>query len=1104
MKLAHTILQKAIALSLIYSIALPSYAALGLINVPPQAVVPPTPNVIVTLDDSGSMNDIVTFDPSIVYAIPPNFDGLPRGNAGGQPLAYGNGYADPINDPGNIDNLSTGAGGVPNWVKNAFNALPLADRQNYANWYSFYFNRNKAMKAAASLSFNINVIPEGRLRLAWQQLGGGCNSFNNSSGCTNNRLKSLEGSHRANFFSWVRSVPANTNTPLREAYTRVGEYMKTTGQSGAYAHDPGTTEFPVLACRRSYHVMFTDGGWNDGGSYGNADNNSVALPDNAQYTGQAPYKGASGSAGSDSLADVAFKYWATDLQPSVANSVFPTIKKGGPETYGTTIVAPYWNPKNDPATWQHLSLYAIGYGEAADLNPAAVGSNSATVPTFVDNTTGGPSFAEIVSGTRNWPTVNDFGLRAFDLWHAAVNSRGNMFPAKTPDEAVNAFKVIVAEILAGNAPTGGGSSSTALTPDFVAVQSGYEGTPTWRGVVRGYGQTAEAINVVPSFEAHSLLTAQSASSRTVLTASGPKSGVAFRWTALSTFEKDMLDRAPGSLTDSQGSRRVDYLRGDRTQERPATGAVPVPEFRGRGDNILGTIVNSEPRVIGRPRSGFVDGSYKTFRDLHANREKMIYVGANDGMLHAFSGATGASKLSYVPRGVYARLSDYADVNYVHKFFVDGPIIPGDAFVDGAWKTFLIGGLGAGGRGFYGLDITDPTAFSETNASSIVKFDYTAPSEALPASASGALATESGTNTLMAETKTDLGHIMGDAVRDANLGRSMQIAKMPNGRWAFITGNGVNSVNERPVLYIVYLDAAGGFQKIIADGATGQNNGLSAPLPVDLDGDGTVNTIYAGDLKGRMWKFVSDASGTFSLGNGGTPLMNVGKAITSAPAATIHPRGGVFLAFGTGRLVTVPDKTDTSVQTLYGVWDKPGLTGTVPITSLAVRTLSGAVTSASGTLVRTLTGTRINYNAQRGWKMDLTLSGERIVYNPLTSGSNVFFSTLIPIEGQACSQGGESGSLLAFNMISGNAPINPPFDLNSDGKFNNLDQVNSAASAANTVAGLASGIGKLSAVLTAGRGGAGSSKTCRPLGSSGSKATNCAEGPGRLAWRDLTP
>jgi type IV pilus assembly protein PilY1 len=1098
--------QKTISVALIFCMISPSYAALGLLNVPPQSVTPPVPNVIVTLDDSGSMEAQTTYESSITYLIPPNADGLPRGNAGGQPRAYNNGYQDPQSPTGNLSLAGNGT----------FDALPVSERQNYANWYSYYRTRQLTMKGAVSRAFAPQIIPDGRFRLAWQTLGTGggkCGGFSTGICSVNNRLSSLEAGHRTNFFQWVRGVPANTYTPLRVAYTRVGEYLKTTGLNGAYAHAPGVTETPVLSCRRSYHVLATDGGWNDDGEVAsnNSDNQAgVTLPDGNTYAATAPYRGAAGSAGQDSLADIAFTYWITDLQPALTNNVSPVIKKSGSELYGTVVLNSYWNPKNNPSTWQNLTLYAIGFGEAGDLTPASVGRPASQVPTFTTDTTSGASFAEIVSSTRQWPTKNDFDIRAFDLWHAAINSRGSMFSAKRPDEIVNAFQKIVSEILASNAPTGGGASSLGFTSDFVAVKSGYEGAPTWRGLLQGFGQTASVINEAsPLFDAGVVMTAQTPNDRVILTASGAATGVPFRWANLSAYEKDMLDRRPGNVVDNLGNLRTDYLRGSRANETIAPNPIPVPEFRGRDNSILGTIVNSEPRVIGRPRSGFVEGSYKVFRDFHINRQKVIYVGANDGMLHGFNGSTGASMLSYVPRGVYARLSDYSDPTYVHKYFVDGPIIPGDAFVDGVWKTFLIGGLGAGGKGFYGLDITDPSGFSEGNASNIVKFDYTAPSEVLPAAAATQFASElSLAPKFSDELLSDLGHIMGDSVRDSQVGRSLQISKMKNGRWALITGNGINSVNERPALYIVYLDAAGGFktggfQKVVASAAVGGNNGLSAPLPLDTDSDGLIDTIYAGDIKGKLWKFTSDAAGSFSVANGGAPLIDVGKPITSSPIAAVHPRGGVFISFGSGRLVTVPDKTSTSVESIYGVWDKPGATaGTIPLTSLVARTLSAPTASVDGPLVRTLTSPKVDYSAKRGWYMDLSVAGERVVYNPILNGNLAYYSIIVPIEGTSCSAGGMSNTLLGINIITGAAPLVPAFDVNNDGVFNQSDRAAGGASAVNTVAGLSVGIGKLAGVISSGRGGGG--QNCRLLGASGNRTVGCLEGPGRLLWRDLTP
>jgi type IV pilus assembly protein PilY1 len=1143
LKHAQRILTVAVAMSL----ASPGHAALGLMNTPPAAVIPPIPNVVVTLDDSGSMADAVDYEASINYVIPPNANGGSRSNGGGQPRAYSNGYADPQAALGNIDLSSAPVSDGFNTFRTAFQAIPASNaaaRQNYANWFSYYRNRNMAMKASVMRAFAPNVVPDGRMRIAWHQLTTNCASFTNTSGCLNNRLKSFEGSHRTNLYNWVRGVPASGNTPLRAAHRRVGEYMRTTGVSGAYAFDPGTTESPVLSCRKSYHILFTDGGWNDNSTQfpatagGNQDNTARTFPDGTPYTVTTPYRGRSDADGNNTLSDVAFNYWATDLQPTLINDVRTQIKAAGSETYGTTALTEYWNPKNNPANWQSLQLYAVGFGDAAELEPSGT-ITSADVPTFDTTTTGGADFASIVSGTRQWPRIPNETWRAWDLWHAAVNTRGEMFPAKTPDQLVNAFQKIVTEILANNGASGGATSSLAFTNDFVAVASGYEAGP-WRGVLRGYPQANNKIDFSkPLYEAHIEMAKQNPNQRVVLTAASPTAGVPFRWSSLSGYQTDLLNRNGAYVTDSYGSLRVDYLRGSTANE-PAGTVIPTPAFRQRSGSVLGTLVNSEPRLIGRPRSGFTEVGYKSFRDTNAGRKPIVYVGANDGMMHAFDAEKGQALLSFVPRGVFGRLSEYTDGSYQHKYYVDGPIVPGDAKVDGSWRTFLVGGLGAGGRGIYALDITDPSAFSESNASTLVKFDYTSPAEPLAStapSANNAFNNEKGSGSLAALFNGDMGHIYGDSARDPTSGRSLQISKLKNGRWAFITGNGVNSTNERAVLFIVYLDAAGGVQTTAVETTTGQNNGLSVPLPVDVDGDGTVDRIYAGDLKGRLWRFDSNASGVFTVANGGLPLVDTGKPITSAPGVTRHPQGGLMVTVGTGRLYTIPDKTSTAVQTMYGVWDKVGVTGTVPLSDLAVRSLNTSATTAGGVGVRTFSSTnvKVNYATQRGWRIDLPVAGERVIFNPLMDGRIVVFGTYVPIEGQTCKEGGESGSLLAFDAISGDAPSSVYFDLNSDGSFDSGDYVNGQSG--NTVAGLATGVGKPYGIIRSVRGGpinsdgsdAKNPANCtNPAGCSGgggggggggdpppSKCVlggtagqtpdiNCYPGDGRAGWRDLTP
>lgn len=529
-------------------------------------------------------------------------------------------------------------------------------------------------------------------------------------------------------------------------------------------------------------------------------------------------------------------------------------------------------------------------------------------------------------------------------------------------------------------------------------------------------------------------------------------------------------------------------------------------FRWRQGGLLGTIVNAEPKLVGAPRAGYTNADYVAFRKANLNRTPVAYVGANDGMLHGFNALTGAPMLSYAPRGLYPNLSAYTDPAFIHRMYVDGPLITADWYDGSAWRTLLVGGLGAGGRGLFALDITDPSKFKEDNAASVVRFDYTAPPVA---QTSAAFLSESGSSGMMAELATDLGHISTDPARDAYIGRNLQVSRMRNGKWALIVGNGVNSVNERAVLYVIYLDGSG-FRKFVTDTTTGQGNGLATPLPVDLNADGLVDFVYAGDMLGRLWKFdltsANDANWKVVQASGvNTPLIDTGRPITSAPAVANHPSGGLLVTFGTGRSLTDADRASATPEALYGVWDKPGVAfAKVSTSDLADRTLSAdSATTAGGSITaRVLASTSlpVDYGSKRGWRINLGAPKERVVFNPIVQGRLAYFSTYIPATSTSCSIR-ESGALLAFDVIDGGQPTTPVIDINGDGLFNMADRITGKA-----VMGRTAGIGRLMGLFEAPAGSAAAS-TCSGDTIMGAEGLICAKkspGPGRRAWRDMRP
>lgn len=528
------------------SLAWPAHTApLVFSQLPPASAIPPPPNVIVTLDDSGSMGAGVAFLAGQSYPIPPGPDGTPlRAELPPPPTTGGNVTAQVYTD---------GYAGTTTTNTTIPASVPVEARAAYVRWYGFYRNRNMAMKASVLSTFNSQVIPDGKVRLAWQGLWVTCATGFTTGGCANSMwpLSDSEGGrkHRTNFFNWVRSVPPAGGTPLGAAYERAGQYLMTTGLNSPYAHRPGSTQLPEISCRRSYQVMFTDGvgsGWP-----GEQDNVSRVLPDGTPYVPRGPY--AHNWAGT--LSDVAFRYWATDLQTGAnfQNDINPILRVPGTQRFGKEDVPPYWNPNNNPASWQNLVTYAIAFGEAAAI----------TDPQWGGSTTAGPQFAQLVDGTRQWPVS-----AAPDLWHAAVNSRGAMYLATDQAAVTAAFKSVMDEIASQNVSSGGAASSFSLDgANFRTVRAGYTSAPNLRGTLSGFGLGANGlIESTPKWEGNGELTKVAHDKRTVLTAAGPTGGVPFRWANLSTWQKGELEKSMTGAADGRGSARLDYLRGDTSKE----------------------------------------------------------------------------------------------------------------------------------------------------------------------------------------------------------------------------------------------------------------------------------------------------------------------------------------------------------------------------------------------------------------------------------------------------------------------------------------------------------------------------------------------------------
>jgi type IV pilus assembly protein PilY1 len=615
----------------------------------------------------------------------------------------------------------------------------------------------------------------------------------------------------------------------------------------------------------------------------------------------------------------------------------------------------------------------------------------------------------------------------------------------------SAFSAIFGDIISkmGSAASASTNSTNLRTDSHVYLAVFYSGD--WDGHLLSKSLDEEGLFGATEWDAGTVLTAKDPATRKIITYSRDTAdGIPFTWSAINglsdSTQKDFLNKDAFGVSDSNGENRVSYLRGNTV-----SGMRARTNSLGETIETLGDIVNSTPFYTGAPKAGYSGSSYYTFSRTWNNREAVIYVGANDGMLHGFAADDGEELLAYVPGKLYSKLSQLTHVNYgsvntpavPHHYFVDGSPMIADAqlTISGTetWKTVLVGGFNAGGQGYYALDITDPstTSFQESNAADLVLWEFTD------------------------EDDADLGYSYTQPTLSGLTGQSSQIAKMANGKWAVIVGNGYNnteadgyaSTTGNASLFVIFLDkgmdgswtTTGDYKKInIGAGTPSIPNGLSTPQPIDDDGDGDVDYVYAGDLYGNLWRFdVRDST------PGNWTKYRIARAkdasgnrqpITTAPVVTRGMVSGSYIVgFGTGKYIELNDISDNSVQSFYGIIDSDPSTAPSSVIKRATSSLTEqtvlAVVTDSGKEYRIISDTDVSTN---GWYMDLPTTGERVAYNPIIRDGRFVFVTLIP-DTDPCKPGGTSW-LMEVSPFNGGALGKSPIDVNGDLGFNSSDKL----------------------------------------------------------------
>lgn len=922
-------------------------------------------------------------------------------------------------------------------------AMDAEEKTNFANWYSYYRTRDYVMKRALS-----EIISNNRYRSGLATL------HNRSSVGTiikdiDDITLPTDSTAQQNKLALMRNLfrvrPGN-GTPLRQNLEDAGQYFQEGVNPGnslfgfrpAHDNKHQSSLSPILnaanggTCQQNFTVLLTDGFWNGNNpssSIGNADGDNNTDYDGDSYA----------DTFSRTLADVAMRYYERDLSPSLADKI------------------PTTNIDTNPA--QHMVTYTVAFGVSGSVTANPTDRNAPF------------SWPRVTTNTQS--TIDD-------VRHAAWNGRGEFLSAKDPEElieslgaAINGIQDRVGSASAVSLTSGTISTSTLV---FQAIYNSQD----WTGDIIAYGfDSNNKLNATPVWKASEKVESQLDSighnSRNIMTFNGDL-GTVFKfpsdyqsltpdiapYTLESTQVADLLTNAPFDFTTTNpaeiaanqayGDRLTNYLRGDKSSEGAGTSADGTPLFRERNGKYLGDIINSDPIFVGAPRASYPDNiegtedekRYSTFAIDNKTRQGVVYVGANDGMLHAFQSDTGQELFTYIPQLMFSSgpdrgLSKLSEQDYGHLSYTDGAVSVTDIFVNNPnvggsdkWRSYLVGALRAGGKGIYVLDVTDPSTFV-ANPTSIND---------------GNLRNLAKSMVVGEFTHPDLGYTYSKP----------QVAKLKNGRWAAIFGNGYNNDptgDGKAKLFIVYLDDlsfnildtnVGSMVGSDCLNTASDCNGLSSPTLVDINSDSIIDYVYAGDLHGNMWRFnlnTTDPNYSSVAGVGNDKIKHLFQAcndnictatnrqpITTKPSIRSHPhrraietKPNVLVFFGTGQFLAVNDNFNTEQRSFYGIWDNGKSSYTR--SRLQEQVITEGV---QGTFsIRTLSNEPVNYQpsdltgtaAEWGWFIDLPKAGERVYLDSLLFGDNIFFISTTPNTNQ-CGSGGQS-FLMAADYLTGGSP-----------------------------------------------------------------------------------
>lgn len=958
---------------------------------------------------------------------------------------------------------------------NIFNdsSTDFDDFQNFAIWYSYYKSRNMLIRSSATIAFHDMANNGNGLKLAWQ-------SFKNNVSFEVDMFP-LRGTHKEAFWAWLLGLKPSGSSTLIPATNEAGLLFK---KPQTYWPNGVGSPGDELTCQQNFHVILS--GARD---IGNSDplGNSKTL-DSSLKVPALDLRGIGYAADDESsiyydsgtdkgFADYAYHYWANDLMP-IKNDVpqYLNDQLGYTDAAGidyeeqinntasldiwdltvadSTIAKKiFWNNYNDPANWQHMVNFVISLGIGGNKDIENIGDYRH----LRDNLA--------TDSQSNWRIDDDLKY-ADSLQHGAVNSRGEYILAYTPQELIEAFQELISRLLARKSGSSAASTVSAniITENTKVFKTSFD-TRGWSGsvVAQSIGLDGE-IGAV-EWDAGCLLTGGlcgALGGEDVGDAKDPveRNIYFFDGTTLKTFNLSNLSTAGllGHISQSEilqptvdvngdiipplvnETDLINYLRGDRSEELKTIEGETTGAFRKRR-SVLGDVIHSSAKVVRGPSESYIDDAfpassglktgderYSVFKTTHAERQNVLLVGANDGMLHAFDAETGVELWAVIPTHALSNMHLLADPDYEHQNFVDSSPTIRDVYINNTWKTVAVGGLRLGGQGFYAIDITNPLApkglweFSDGND---VDMGY---------SYGEAFITRLDTNYIDPD----------DPSKNVTLGEheNKWVALLPNGYNSTETEdkNGRTDVNVgsgKSVMFMVNMEDGTKITKFEGEPEGLKPNGMASAAVSDIPYNISANTAFFGDLEGSIYR-VDLTDSDFPKSRMVASIESYKTSITSPVRLTQYQNfsnrsDDIMVHYGTGKFIEDEDKlpdsiASTTFQYLVGVFDR----GHSELTPLKVLSnLSGGdfveqTIETETDALRTVSNNPVVKGDDKGWFMRLAQkdvtdpTGERIFAKMATRASAHFliFSTYLPTGGNACSSGGASWVMVVDNRTGG--------------------------------------------------------------------------------------